>query len=80
MKIFPLFICFLISTTSAILTGHLKQLGEQRLFEGHVEILETIPDVKTFFQRYISESKPVLFKDAANNMPAFKLWTDEYLM
>ena len=59
--------------------GHLKPLGQQRTPEGHIEIVESVPDPLTFHRDYVAGSKPVVFRGAAKNIPAFNLWTDEYM-
>ncbi|XP_057300540.1 bifunctional peptidase and arginyl-hydroxylase JMJD5-like [Hydractinia symbiolongicarpus] len=64
---------------SAEPTGNMKPLGEQRKSEGHIDVTEDAPDVQTFFEKYIAGSRPIVFKGAAKNMPAFKKWNDEYL-
>jgi len=60
-------------------TGHLKPLGEQHPSMGHIEIREDFPDPITFHKEYIVGSKPVVFRGAAKKIPAFNLWTDEYM-
>ncbi|XP_066917312.1 bifunctional peptidase and (3S)-lysyl hydroxylase JMJD7-like [Clytia hemisphaerica] len=62
------------------LKGHLEPLGQQRESEGHIEVREDVPDVITFHKDYVVGSKPVVFKGAGTNLPAFHLWTDEYMM
>lgn len=59
--------------------GHLKPLGSHRPSEGTVDVLDGFPDPHVFFQDYVHASKPVLFKNAARGIPAFNLWTDQYL-
>lgn len=61
------------------LQGHMERLGLQRKPEGHVEILNELPSPLEFFDKYVSPGKPVVFKGAAKEMPAFKNWNDEYL-
>ena len=62
------------------LKGHLEPLGQQRESESHIEVREDVPDAITFHKDYIVGSKPVVFKGAGKNLPAFQLWTDEYMM
>ncbi|KAK2159673.1 hypothetical protein LSH36_148g02021 [Paralvinella palmiformis] len=59
--------------------GHLMPLGQQRLPEGSVHKVIGFPDAKRFFDDYVQQNEPVVFKGAANHIPAFKLWTDTYL-
>eukprot|EP00794_Sanderia_malayensis_P009650 gene9650-10638_t len=64
---------------SSDLVGHLEPLGKQRPTEGHIEVLHDLPSPLEFYEKYVKPGKPVVFKDAAKPMPAFKEWTDEYL-
>ena len=61
------------------LQGHMERLGMQRKSEGHIEVLNGLPNPIEFFEKYIKPGKPVVFKGAAKEMPAFKKWNDEYL-
>ena len=61
------------------LEGHMKPLGQQRKAEGHIEILDKIPDPLTFHREFVVGSKPAVFRGAAKNIPAFELWNDEYM-
>lgn len=60
--------------------GHGKELGKHKISDGHVEQLSKIPSPPVFWQKFASVRKPVVFKGAAKNFPAFKLWTDEFLI
>ena len=76
-----LLVFFSLAYTENIqLEGHLKPLGQQRPPEGHIEIIERTPSADEFFDLYIKGSKPVVFKGLANNIPAYSLWKDDYLM
>ena len=59
--------------------GHLKALGMHSGPEGSIDQVEGFLEPKEFYDNYVSLSQPVLFKGAAKNIPAYKLWTDEYL-
>eukprot|EP00057_Strongylocentrotus_purpuratus_P027318 XP_011681792.1 PREDICTED: lysine-specific demethylase 8 [Strongylocentrotus purpuratus] len=64
----------------ADLPGHLKPLGSHRPPEDPgIDVLHRVPDPLDFFNRYVKDGKPVIFKGAAQNMDSYKLWTDEYL-
>eukprot|EP00450_Noctiluca_scintillans_P026231 CAMPEP_0194519620 /NCGR_PEP_ID=MMETSP0253-20130528/53299_1 /TAXON_ID=2966 /ORGANISM="Noctiluca scintillans" /LENGTH=252 /DNA_ID=CAMNT_0039363775 /DNA_START=1 /DNA_END=756 /DNA_ORIENTATION=- len=59
------------------------EVGQSR---GHVEVLESLPSHARFFEEYLRGTgefakvgKPVLFSGAARGMPAYNLWTDDYL-
>ncbi len=60
--------------------GHLQPLGSHRPPEKNgVDVLDIVPDPLHFFDNYVKKGKPVLFRGAAKNMLAYKLWSDEYL-
>ena len=59
--------------------GHLQKLGSHRPMEGRVEELQHVPHPIDFYEQYSAQSKPVILKGAARDMPAFKLWTDGYM-
>jgi len=64
-----------------------KTIWEVGKPQGHVEILDHVPPPREFFFDYMEnrggpfegEGKPVLFRGAAKAMPAYQLWTDDYL-
>jgi len=60
------------------LPGHLEPIGSHTspLF---VETHFFVPPPHEFFARYVSASRPVVFKGAAKDFPAYQRWTDEYL-
>ena len=77
---FCLYLVMNFSNSSEVnLPGHMKKLGLQRKSEGHVEILHELPTPLEFYDKYVREGKPVVFKGAAKEMPAYKNWNDEYL-
>lgn len=59
--------------------GHGEELGKHGESDGHLDVLETIPSPQMFWEQYASVRKPVVFRGAAKNFPAFSLWTDSYL-
>lgn len=59
--------------------GHGEELCKHRDSEGHVDILRELPSPQEFWDQYASARKPVIFRGAAKNFPAFDLWTDQYL-
>ena len=66
-------------SSDAEMRGHMEKLGMQRESQGHIEVLKELPSPVEFFEKYIEPGKPVVFKDAAKKMPAFKNWNDKYL-
>ena len=62
------------------LKGHLQPLGMQGLHSG-IRTIQGFPNPEVFFENYVEKAKPVIFKGAALDHPAYKLWTsDEYLL
>ena len=76
---FIILVLILSSNANDHLTGHLKPLGSQVEPIGDVLTIDTVPSPQEFFEQYVHPGKPVLFKGAAAETPAYKLWTDEYL-
>ncbi|EDO37504.1 predicted protein [Nematostella vectensis] len=60
--------------------GHGLELGKHRDSDGHVEVLQSLPSPKEFWDNYASIRKPVVLRGAGKNFPAFDLWTDPYLV
>ena len=80
-----LFMCilFVISASNLddkIPLGHGQDLGKHRPSDGHVTELHEVPAPPLFWEKYASTRTPVVFKGAAKDFPAFKLWTDDFLM
>ncbi|EDO37253.1 predicted protein [Nematostella vectensis] len=72
--------CVVLSSTLATdPPGHLQPLGSHRPAEGEVDAVSKPPSPHEFFNNYVIPGKPLLFKGAAKALPAYKLWTDEYL-
>lgn len=63
----------------ASVPGHLEPLGSKNV-KHSLEVLQSYPDSKTFFETYVVPSKPVLIKNAAKPSPAFEKWSDEYFL
>ncbi len=59
--------------------GHLEPLGSHRPAEGTVDVVEEFPAPQQFYDNYVFPAKPFLVKNGARNIPAFSLWTDDYL-
>lgn len=59
--------------------GHLEKLGAHQPPEGNIGNLQQMPSARTFYENYVTTSKPVIFKAAAKETDSFKLWTDNYL-
>lgn len=59
--------------------GHLEPLGSHRPPEGTIQTVNGFLDPKEFYTNHVLGSKPVLFKGAAHDLPAYKLWSDTYL-
>ena len=59
--------------------GHLEPLGSHQPPFGEIHKTDVVPSPQDFFEQYALHGKPVLFKGAGKNMPAYSKWTDEYL-
>ncbi|XP_070568015.1 tRNA wybutosine-synthesizing protein 5-like [Ptychodera flava] len=59
--------------------GHMEPLGSRKQWQP-VATLESYPKSEEFFASYVLPSVPVLFKGVAKEYPAFKLWTDDFLL
>ncbi|XP_065063721.1 uncharacterized protein LOC135690182 [Rhopilema esculentum] len=59
--------------------GHLEPFGSH-MDPMPLEETENIPDAKTFFEKYVLPMRPIVFRNAAKKFPAYKLWTEEYLI
>lgn len=62
-----------------IMLGHLQRLGKQSRSDGHIEIVDSVPTAPEFYQKYVRNRKPVLFRGAQRDAIAVHRWTDEYL-
>ncbi len=68
------------SKDGASVPGHLEPLGSKNI-KHSLEVLQSYPDPKTFFETYVVPSKPVLIQNAAKVSPAFEKWSrDEYFL
>ncbi|XP_038077551.1 uncharacterized protein LOC119745333 isoform X2 [Patiria miniata] len=72
----------LVSTVESLnsLRGDGQQLGKHRDPIGHIEVLETLPPPREFWDLYASQRRPVLFRGAARQSPGMHLWSDDYLL
>jgi lysine-specific demethylase 8 len=61
--------------------GHLQYFGSHQPADGNIETLGKFPTPEDFYGIYVSPGIPVKFHNVLNSrtMPAFGLWTDEYL-
>ena len=78
-NILTLLVCMATSLEIDPRRGHLEPLGYQA--GGMIPVDETlrIPGSQEFHENYVAMVKPLVFRGAAKNYPAFKLWTDTYL-
>ncbi|CAM1311269.1 Uncharacterised protein at_DN0820 [Pycnogonum litorale] len=62
------------------ISGHLKPLGSHRPpISGGIDVVHEFPHPEEFYEKYVKASRPVIFKQMATVIPAYNLWTDEYL-
>ncbi|XP_070541818.1 uncharacterized protein [Ptychodera flava] len=60
--------------------GHMKPFGAHRPPDGMVDEFPYMIAPEDFYQHFVSKHRPALFKGMAKHWPAYKLWTDEYLL
>lgn len=65
-------------SSDAFTKGHMKPLGSHR-DPLPVTELTSIPAPNIFYSLYAKPGKPVILRGAAKSIPAYNLWTDEYL-
>mmetsp|Transcript_35179 Transcript_35179/g.74867 ORF Transcript_35179/g.74867 Transcript_35179/m.74867 type:complete len:383 (+) Transcript_35179:89-1237(+) len=64
-----------------------KTIWEVGKDQGHIDIYQELPTPQEFYTKFVRDKggqfgkigRPALFKGAAKQMPAYKLWTDDYL-
>lgn len=61
--------------------GHLKPIGRHRPPMASIEERGSFPTPQEMFEKYVKASKPVIFRGILEKgmLPAYKLWTDDYL-
>ena len=60
--------------------AHMKPFGAHMPPENVDEFTdENLPAPQEFWKKYVKKRKPVVFRGAASNSPAFKKWTDDFL-
>lgn len=70
-----------IFVQSEVPVGHLKPFGHHRPPSVVVDeyTRENAPTPKEFFDKYVSVSKPVIFRGGVSDSKAYQLWTDDYV-
>ena len=58
---------------------NLQPLGLHTPSSGHIDVLNGMIPAQKFWEDYVKNGRPVVFKGFALSSPAYKLWTDEYL-
>ena len=60
--------------------AHMKPFGAHKPAESVDEFLDgEVPSPQEFWGKYVKKRRPVVFRGAARNSPAFAKWTDEFL-
>lgn len=67
--------------SSAELKGHLKPLGSHQDPVGGIPVTGKFPSPWVFYQEFVLPGKPLVMKKVLekDNIPAYRLWTDDYL-
>lgn len=79
MRLGVFVLCIGAGVVAASPVGHLKPLGAHRPPENYIPIETGFPPPKRFFEEYVSQSRPVIMRGAADGWPARWKWTDDYL-
>ncbi len=59
--------------------GHKKPLGHHRSPEDPIHHLNYFPEPLEFYEKFVIQSKAVIFKDVCKDFPANRRWTDNFL-
>ena len=60
-------------------TGHLQPLGHQRAPDGPVKEYTEVLRPEVFWEKHVSWSVPLVFRQGIGKSPALSSWTDDYL-
>lgn len=82
LKVFTfIFVYRQVCCTAELPTWHMKPLGSHKPAEKVDEVFaDNLVSPQEFADKYIIPRKPLVFRDVTKTWPAFKLWTDEYLV
>ena len=70
---------FIPSADPMIPAGHLKMFGLQRPPIGPVVEYNKVLKPQQFWDKHVSQNRPLVFRQAIADSTALKKWTDEYL-
>lgn len=68
-----------ISQNKNLPTGHLRPLGYQRPPDGPVKEYSKVLTPEVFWEKHVSCSLPLVFREGIGESPALSTWTDEHL-
>lgn len=69
----------IISEDENFPTGHLQPLGYQRPPDGPVKEYTKVLRPEEFWEKHVSRSVPLVFRQGIGLSPALSTWTDDYL-
>jgi len=75
-----LFILIFCTQTLSISSGSHGRLGEQSDPSVETDALNAVPQPLVFYEEFVKENKPVVFRSAVKNSRAYKYWTEDYLV
>ena len=70
---------FIPSSNPSLPSGHLKMFGLQRPPIGPVTEYRKVLKPLEFWDKHVSQNRPLVFRQAIANSPAIKNWSDDYL-
>eukprot|EP00795_Rhopilema_esculentum_P013699 gene13699-4609_t len=76
------FLLLYATPNTSTLKGNHRRLGEQREPSVHIDEIDadSVPQPEDFYNRYVKENRPLVFRGAARKSRAFKLWTEDFLI
>jgi len=75
-----LFTLIFCTQTLSISSGSHGRLGEQSDPSVETDALNAVPQPLVFYEEFVKENKPVVFRSAVKNSRAYKYWTEDYLV
>lgn len=83
IDIFKVFVLsnFVVDVLCQYPAGHMKQFGHHRPPSVPVDEVtkDNLPRPEEFYEKYVKQNKPVLFRNVLTESRAYQLWTDEYI-
>lgn len=76
---FELLLLLLLTISASARKGHLAPLGESGSVVALPYDIDGFPSPEIFLKDFVLKSKPLVMRAAVNDMPAVRLWSDDYM-